>query len=131
MKALTAQQTGQLERDLVAQRKSLLSEAHEELTHVTEHSYAAIAGEVPDFGDQATAASLTAYDNENARRHVEAIREIDDALVRVKAHRFGRCMECGADIRFERLRAFPTARRCVPCQSLHEKTFAVGATPTM
>ena len=131
MNALTLQQTRQLERDLLAQRSGVLTEAHDELTRVTEQSYAAIAGEVPDFGDQATAASLTDYGNEMARRHVEAIREIDDALVRVKAHRFGRCMECGADIRFERLRAFPTARRCVPCQSLHEKTFAVGATPTM
>jgi RNA polymerase-binding protein DksA len=131
MRAVTAQQIRQLERDLLAQRTSILGVAHDELTRVTEQSYAAIAGEVPDFGDQATAASLTDYDNEMARRHVEVIREIDDALLRVKAHRFGRCTECGADIAFARLRAFPTARRCVTCQSLHEKTFAVGATPTM
>lgn len=131
MKALTSQQTRQLERNLLAQKTSVLGEAHDELTRVTEQSYAAIAGEVPDFGDQATATSLTDYDNEIARRHVEAIREIDDALLRVKAHRFGRCRECGAGIAFERLRAFPTARRCVPCQSLHEKTFAASATPAM
>lgn len=131
MKALISQQTRQLERNLLAQRKSILSVAREELTRATEQSYAAIAGEVPDFGDQATAASLTDYDNEIARRHAAVIREIDDALVRVKAHRFGRCMECGADIRFERLMAFPTARRCVTCQSLHERTFAVSATPTL
>ena len=97
----------------------------------TEQSYAEIAGEVPDFGDQATAASLTEYTNAVARRHVEAIKEIDDALLRIKADRFGRCTECGADVAFERLQAFPTARRCVTCQGKHERTYAVSATPSL
>jgi len=131
MTGLTTQQTRQLERNLQAQRSSVLTVAHEELTHAAEQSYAEIAGEVPDFGDQATAASLTDYDNAIARRHVEVIKEIEDALVRIKGHRFGRCMECGTEIGFARLRAFPTARRCVPCQSLHERTFAANATPTL
>jgi DnaK suppressor protein len=131
MTGLTMQQTRQLKRNLQAQRSSVLSEAHEELAHAAEQSYTEIAGEVPDFGDQATAASLTDYSNVIARRHVEAIREIDDALVRIKGRQFGRCVACGAEIRFERLKAFPTARRCVACQSLHERTFAVSATPSL
>ena len=131
MTGLNSQQMRQLERSLTALRGSLLREAHEELTRATEESYVAIAGEVPDFGDQATAASLSDYDNVIARRHSEVIREVDDALVRIKAHRFGRCVECGSEVGFPRLRAFPTARRCVPCQTHHERTFAGGATPTM
>jgi DnaK suppressor protein len=131
MTGLTTQQTRQLERHLQARRSSVLTEAHEELTQAAEQSYAEIAGEVPDFGDQATAASLTDYSNVIARRHVEAIREIEDALVRIRERGFGHCIECGAAIRFERLKAFPTARRCVSCQSMHERTFAVGATPSL
>ena len=131
MTALTTQQTRKLERTLVARRSSVLTEAQEELARATEHSYEAIAGEVPDFGDQATASSLSDYDNAIARRHVEVIREIDDALVRIKAREFGRCTECDAEIGIARLMAFPTARRCVPCQTLHERTFAGSATPTM
>lgn len=131
MAALTAQQTRKLERTLEAQRSSVLTESQDELTRATEHSYAAIAGEVPDFGDQATASSLSDYDNAIARRHVEVIREIDDALVRIKGHRFGRCTECDGEIGIARLTAFPTARRCVPCQTLHERTFAGSETPTM
>ncbi len=131
MTALTTRQTRKLERNLLAQRSSVLTAAHEELTRATEQSYAEIAGEVPDFGDQATASSLTDYSNAIARRHAEAIKEIDDALVRIQGHRFGRCMECGADIRFERLEAFPTARRCVICQSRHERMFAAAETPTL
>ena len=131
MTTLTSQQTRQLENCLLALRRRVLAEAHDELAHATKYSYAAIAGEVPDFGDQATAASLTDFENVIARRHVEVIREIDAALLRLKAREFGKCAECSADIGFARLRAFPAARRCVPCQSLHERTFAGSATTTM
>jgi RNA polymerase-binding transcription factor DksA len=131
MTDLNMRQIRQLEHDLLAQRSGVAAEAHDELTRATQQSYAEIAGEVPDFGDQATAASLADYDNALARRHVEALREIDDALERIKAQRFGRCLECGVPMRYARLRAFPAARRCVACQSLRERTFAVGATPTL
>lgn len=131
MTTLTSQQTRQLETRLLALRRRVLTEAHDELAHATEYSYAAIAGEVPDFGDQATAASLSDFENAIARRHVEAIREIDAALLRLKAREFGKCAECRANIGFARLRAFPAARRCVPCQSRHERTFAGSATTTM
>jgi RNA polymerase-binding transcription factor DksA len=131
MTALTSQQTRQLERTLLAQRSAAVGIAREELSRASENSYAAIAGEVPDFGDQATATSLTDFDNELARRHSESIRDIDDALLRVRAREVGRCDECGADIGFERLMAFPTARRCVACQRQHERTYAVAATPTL
>jgi RNA polymerase-binding protein DksA len=131
MTTLTSQQTRLLETRLLTQRSGVLTEARDELAHATEHSYAAIAGEVPDFGDQATASSLADYENVIARRHVEVVREIEDALLRIKAHGFGRCADCGTDIGFARLRAFPAARRCVPCQTLHERTFAGCATTTM
>lgn len=131
MTRLTTQQTQRLERDLLTQRNAVLNEAREELTRATERSYEAIAGEVPDFGDQATAASLADYDNAIARRHIEVIKEIDDALIRITTHRFGRCVECDSPIEYARLKAFPTARRCVTCQSLHERTFADGATPSL
>ena len=131
MSTLTSQQTRQLETRLLAQRSGVLAEAHDELAHAAEHSYADIAGEVPDFGDQATASSLADYENVIARRHVEVVKEIEDALLRIKAQGFGKCADCGTEIGFARLRAFPAARRCVPCQTLHERTFAGSATTTM
>jgi RNA polymerase-binding protein DksA len=131
MTTLTARQTRQFERDLLVQRSGVLAEAHEEVVRATGQSYADIAGEVPDFGDQAMAASLSEYVNAVARRHVEAVKEIDDALSRVKSHDFGRCAECRAEISFDRLKAFPTARRCVPCQDMHDRTYAVAATPSL
>ncbi|GAA3643648.1 hypothetical protein GCM10022200_29480 [Microbacterium awajiense] len=41
--------------------------------------------------------------------------EIDEAVARWDAGEYGRCEGCGRGIPSERLRARPTARRCVPC----------------
>ena len=128
---MTAQRLRQLEHKLRAERDALLSAARRELVRGEEQQFASIAGEVPDVGDQATAAALTDFDNEIARRHDLAIRDIDEALARLQTGDFGSCPDCGGDIGFERLMAFPTATRCVTCQSLHERTYASLATPTM
>lgn len=131
MTALTSHQKRQLEKSLQMRRVVMQNAARDEVTHAEDHSFAAIAGEVPDFGDQATAAALTDFDNEIARRNIRTMRDIDEALMRMKAHRFGRCVDCGEDIGFRRLMAFPTASRCMTCQSMHERTYAGGASPTL
>ena len=128
---MRVQQLRQLERKLRTQRSALASAAHDELRRGEEQPFAMIAGEVPDVGDQATAAVLTDFDNEIARRHDETIRDIDLALSRLGSPDFGSCLDCGGEIGFERLMAFPTATRCVTCQSQHERTYATLARPTM
>ncbi|HUU96421.1 MAG TPA: TraR/DksA family transcriptional regulator [Phycisphaerae bacterium] len=55
-------------------------------------------------------------------RHLQAeIREVDDALERVRIGQYGRCVDCAAPIRADRLRAVPTARRCISCQAGAER----------
>jgi len=55
-------------------------------------------------------------------RHLQAeIREVDDSLERLRVGQYGRCEDCGATIRANRLRAMPTARRCVRCQAGAER----------
>jgi len=55
-------------------------------------------------------------------RHLQAeIREVDDALERLRVGQYGRCVDCGAPIRANRLRAMPTARRCIRCQAGAER----------
>ena len=46
--------------------------------------------------------------------------EIDAALERLRAATFGLCEVCRGDIPIERLRAIPTARRCLTCQGAQE-----------
>jgi DnaK suppressor protein len=46
------------------------------------------------------------------------------AEARIAAGRYGLCTDCGAEIGYARLQAFPTAKRCIGCQENREKTKA-------
>lgn len=49
------------------------------------------------------------------RQHRQ-LKEIEDALERLKLGEFGMCEDCGEPIPEQRLRLFPAARLCVRCQ---------------
>ena len=50
----------------------------------------------------------------NNRRQIE-IRQIDAALARIKDKEYGYCVECGEEIKPERLELCPAASRCPEC----------------
>ena len=112
MSKLNARQIEQLRLALQGKRATLQEAVHAELAYGEQAPYAAILEEVSDEGDRATAATTADFDNEIARRHGAALREIDAALERIAERGYGRCDDCGADIGFARLAAFPTATRC-------------------
>lgn len=53
-------------------------------------------------------------------RELAELNDIGAALARVGDGSYGSCTDCGADIPDARLRANPTALRCVVCQTHHE-----------
>lgn len=59
-----------------------------------------------------------------ARHDFEELRQIDDALVRIRARRYGLCIDCGNPIAYERLAAAPYAARCIACQMRHDERHA-------
>jgi RNA polymerase-binding protein DksA len=124
MNGLTRTQVSFLEQLLQAQRKATLEEAEAELRLMREQSVGDMAGEAPDTGDESVAMLLTDIDHAMAQRHVNEIRAIDHALDQIREHRFGLCGDCDGEIAYARLEAFPTATRCIACQTLHERTFA-------
>lgn len=128
---LTSQLMQGLKRTLQAERKRLLDEAQEELARWGQHPIAELTGEAPDVGDESVATMVTDLDHAIVERHVEEIRDIDAALARITKRQYGRCIDCDEDIEPARLIAFPTAKRCVDCQSLHERTFVQRARPTL
>ncbi|MBK9114134.1 MAG: TraR/DksA family transcriptional regulator [Betaproteobacteria bacterium] len=131
MKGLKRTQVERLEKLLQAQRRASLEEAEAELKLVHEQSVADVAGEVADTGDESVAMLLTDLNNTMAQRHVDEIRAIDSALAHIRSDEFGYCADCGGDIPFERLKAFPTATRCTACQTKREHTFAHASTPRL
>jgi RNA polymerase-binding transcription factor DksA len=63
-------------------------------------------------------------------RHVDELRDIEAARERMADGTYGRCVDCGEDIDVERLRAYPTARRCVRDQRRVEQS-KPGSTPSL
>ena len=50
----------------------------------------------------------------------EALRRIDDAVVRLARGAYGSCTECGDEISQKRLEALPFAVRCRDCEEAYE-----------
>jgi RNA polymerase-binding protein DksA len=74
-----------------------------------------------DFEDSATtelAAGVLSRLEGRARHELD---EIDAAQARLAAGVFGRCEKCGGAIPIARLRAMPTARYCLTCQTRQDK----------
>ncbi len=48
-------------------------------------------------------------------------KKLEKALIKLNAGEYGLCEECDANIKFERLRARPTAQLCISCKDESER----------
>ena len=131
MAALTQEQTRRLREALDRRSALLLEEVRTELERSGEQHYIDLAGRVTDTGDEAVADVLADLGAAIIDRQVNEIRDIDAARQRMAAGSYGVCIDCGTDIGFERLMAYPTAKRCFQCQKQREKGYAHGGTPRL
>jgi RNA polymerase-binding protein DksA len=130
--ALTQTQVSKLERKLDKLYDSLLEQVRDALEKSENQQYVELIDRAPaDSGDQATGDALADLNLAIIDRHVQEIRDIDATRARIRGGGFGTCIDCGGDIGFERLRAYPTAKRCFVCQRQHEKTYAHEANPKL
>lgn len=130
--ALTPKQLEELKQVLDARYAAVLDEVRDELERGENQQYVELLGRVPsDIGDESVADALADLNVGLIDRHVQELRDVEATRGRVRDGRFGLCTECGQEIGFERLRAYPTAKRCVTCQRQHEKTYAHEGTPTL
>ncbi|MDD5329960.1 MAG: TraR/DksA family transcriptional regulator [Sulfuricella sp.] len=131
MAALTVEETAQLKQILEQRRQQLLEEIRDELANSGEQHYIDLAGRVTDPGDESVADMLADLDAAMVDRQVAEVREIEAASKRLDAGSYGVCVDCGGEIGLARLRAYPTAVRCIACQAMHEKTYAHEGNPTL
>lgn len=80
-----------------------------------------LAREVGDIEDHALGEWLAMQSEVALQRDAREIADIDAALARLRSGRFGICEDCEEVIPLARLRAFPTARRCLGCQADRER----------
>jgi len=76
---------------------------------------------VGDSVDEAEASFEVDFDLTMKENMVRQIKEVDEALERIKEGTFGVCENCGEDIPQDRLKVRPNARFCIRCKSEMEK----------
>lgn len=125
MAALTQSQIDQLVTQLKRDYQTLLIEVREELQNSgNQHRIDILNREPGDSGDESLATSLVDLNLTTLDRHVQAIRDIEATFKRVEDDVYGTCIDCGDEIAFNRLQAYPTAKRCIVCQERREKQYA-------
>ena len=123
MMPLTERQTDQLRAVIEARREALLAEMRADVARAREQPYSKLAGAVTDSGDESVATLIADLEQAELTRDLGEFRLLDAARARLGDGSYGICADCGSDIGFPRLQAFPGALRCVVCQERHEKTY--------
>jgi DnaK suppressor protein len=132
MPALSPSQLDQLVKKLNQNYQALLREVREELDNSgDQHRIDLLNNEPGDSGDESMANALADFNLTFLDRHTDAMRDIEAALQRIKNGEYGVCIDCGEEVAFSRLMAYPTAKRCIECQEQREKQYAQEGQPKM
>lgn len=132
MATLSQVQLDALLEQLNGERRALLQEVRAEVENSGDQQRIELLNREPgDSGDESLANALADFNVAMMDRQITELRDIEAAFARVKAGEYGVCVDCGDDIEFPRLKAYPTAKRCVRCQEKRERTFAQGGQPKL
>ncbi len=132
MPVLSPSQLDQLVKKLNQDYQALRREIREELENSgNQHRIELLNEEPGDSGDESLANALADFNLAILDRHIDGMRDIEAALQRVKNGEYGVCIDCGDDVGFTRLMAYPTAKRCIVCQEQREKQYAQEGHPKM
>lgn len=130
VKVLTDEQIERFRTSLESRLKGLRQGVQEEVVRSDSEHFTDVAGEVHDQEEASVAHLVIDLDLANIDRHVQEIRAIEAALLRIARGEYGICLDCGQPIPIARLEANPTAERCISCQVDYERTEALSPTQT-
>jgi len=116
--------------NMLRQRREALRAIISEALLASEENFGTLAGEVRDAGDDSVADLVSGLNLRQIAREAEEIGDIESALARIAQGTFGECVVCGNVIDPGRLAAYPTAKRCIACQTRHENARRGGQDPT-
>lgn len=125
-------QLDSLTQELDRRYRALIEEVRDALDVPEHQQYIELIDRGPvDSADKAIGDELADINLAVIDRHVRELRDIEAARVRIGHGGYGSCVDCGNDIGFERLQAYPTAKRCLACQQQRERLYAHEATPKL
>jgi RNA polymerase-binding transcription factor DksA len=128
---LTDKQAKELHSMVEARRNAVLAELRQDAARAREQPYAEHAGPAPDAGDESVATLIADLEQADMTRGLDEFRALEAARDRIQHGGYGECIDCGNDVGYERLKAFPAALRCVRCQDRHEKTYGGNPKPSL
>ena len=129
--SVSIQENALLKMRLEQRRAELLSSIHRQLLESDNQTYHDLAGRVHDSAEEAVADLLSDIGFADIDREVSEVSDIEQALIRIATGVYGVCIDCESDIPFDRLSAYPTAKRCLACQQQHESDRQTGSHPSL
>ena len=123
MANFTEEQLTQLKAALHRRYLNLQEEIHNEMEHsakVRDFNLTDYLNNIPDDIDTAL-----------VDRQINEMRELEMSMKYLSELEFGDCIDCGNEIGFERLLAYPSAQRCIDCQNQYEKAFPHESNPSL
>jgi DnaK suppressor protein len=119
---MTSSHTPSLYRErLLQERAQLLQRIAQQRGGLVSRADMAAEHDVRSLDDRAQA--ISERDDEFAINEHETaeLGDIEAALERMDAGTYGQCTDCGVTIPPARLHAYPTAKRCIDCQTVAEQ----------
>ena len=114
---LTSAERAALEAKLRARQRELRGEVAAQLKTQDDPRLVGLRNRMEDTDDWAVADAMASMDISLVSRDLAVLAEIEGALGRLADGTYGECVDCGTDIPYARLAAYPAAIRCVACQS--------------
>ncbi len=121
---LSDKKIDELKKQLKQRFFEVREEIRQELLESDNEHFNELAGQVHDMEEESVADLLVDLNLAIIDQHVDEIREIDAALLRIATGEYGVCVECGDAIGDERLKLRPAAPRCHTCQVRYEQNYA-------
>jgi RNA polymerase-binding protein DksA len=121
-----------LQKLLERRREALIDDIHSALVKSGNESFIELAGRVHDAAEESVAEVLMAMNISLSQRETNELADVEAALARILNGTYGACIDCGSAVNHDRLKAYPTAKRCITCQTLHEnRRGGRDATPSL
>jgi DnaK suppressor protein len=128
---LAPQQAATLKSTLSGRMTTLRETVRQHLLKCDDDRARLLADRVRDAEDESVADLIVDLDLAEIDRDLEELRDVEAALARIQQRTYGTCISCRGAIPYERLTAYPTAKRCHRCQRVHEKTYVQKGTPRL
>ncbi|HET6725264.1 MAG TPA: TraR/DksA C4-type zinc finger protein [Gammaproteobacteria bacterium] len=116
----------ELENTLRERREALRGNIERHLMEAEEDQYRDIAHRVRDAGEASVYDLIKGLEFERIETESRELEAVEHALIKFDNSQYGLCEDCGRRIQLERLRAEPTAMRCITCQEKREIEFGGG-----